>query len=124
MFESLPTLHNCFIFGNVTAEYMSESDTAFAEELHYLEREQNATATNVGQTLGKCLLRYCETLSDQCYTNIDGPISADQISFWTEDGGGVSFVGTVLVGKICSSIPARISSDVGGIGVSNPTIKV
>lgn len=62
MFQDLPTLHNCYIFGNVTT-HMSPSDIAFAQRLHYLDAEHGATIQNVGQKLGICLTKYCETLS-------------------------------------------------------------
>lgn len=115
MFDFLPTLHNCYIFGNVTTN-MTEIDTTFASALHYLDDGQNGTATHVGRTLGSCLWKYCETLSD-CKTYITeawGDISPDRISFWTRDHENFA-IGPTLVTQICSSIPARISSDVGGI---------
>lgn len=117
MFESLPTLHNCYIFGNVTGN-MSVSNIKFAQQLHYLDEGRNATAANVGQTLGTCLLKYCKTLPE-CGTGL-GDNLPDPISFWSDFPSTSGAFGPYLVDRICTSIPARISSDVGGIGVSQP----
>ncbi|KAL8923045.1 MAG: hypothetical protein Q9208_004857 [Pyrenodesmia sp. 3 TL-2023] len=63
MFESLPTLHNCFMFANVTAGRFREAGSnQTAADLHYLDEERNATVDNVARVLEDCLLKYCDTL--------------------------------------------------------------
>lgn len=66
MFDSLPTLHNCFIFPNVTSNN-SVTFNDVVPELHYLDPERNATADNVVKRLDECLTRYYETLTHHTY---------------------------------------------------------
>ncbi len=123
MFDSLPTLHNCFIFPNVTTK-TSASTINLAQQLHYLDPEHNATATNVVQTLGKCLSKYYETLP-----NYDPTIFLDHPTLYNYETsqslntssvgyGGIDGFGQYLVRQICAGIPTSINSDVGGVGVS------
>ncbi|KAL8852646.1 MAG: hypothetical protein Q9221_002526 [Calogaya cf. arnoldii] len=113
MFESLPTLHNCFMFANMT-------DGGFepAGKLHYLDEQRNATRDNVARVLDDCLSTYCDTLphcSEKTKQYRDLP------SLWSvtdvHAAGSSATRGQVLTKAICDNIPWRINSDVGGIGV-------
>ncbi|KAL8653268.1 MAG: hypothetical protein Q9210_002195 [Variospora velana] len=116
MFQSLPTLHNCYIFGNVLA-HMSTSDIAFAQQLHYLDDEHDATVQNVAQKLKACFSKYCESLSG---CNADVVLTAPSLyPSNSENAQAFDGYGEDLVEEICAIIPANINSDVGGIGVGS-----
>ena len=114
MFDSLPTLHNCFIFPNVTTN-MSVDYNDFAPELHYLDPERNATANNVVKRLDECLSRYYETLTDHEY---EIPPYYSSLYSFSNDTYWENGYGSGLVDAICAVIPTSINPDVGGIGVS------
>lgn len=115
MFESLPTLHNCYMSGYVT---LGSSETA--AKLQLLD-EHNATANNVVRVLEDCLVNYCETLPD-CGVNTNRPYT-DLPSLRTGSSYDSTGGAGALLSEICRKVPWRINSDVGGIGVSAlPTI--
>lgn len=108
MFDSLPTLHNCFMFG-----YMTD-DLDTATKLHYIDADHNATVAHVAHILEDCLSKYCDTLSD---CSEEASEYGDLPSLWGDyDTLGR---GQGLASSICDNIPWRINSDVGGIGVSS-----
>ena len=121
MFHSLPTLHNCYTFVNVTGN-MSLSDAKIVRNLHYLDEGGNTTAANVDQTLGTCLLKYCHSLPDcGAWVSEFNTSNPEDLSSWVEDPEKYSSnIRNPLVEMICNCVPARVSSDVGGIGVSQP----
>lgn len=115
MFDSLPTLHNCFIFPNITMN-ISTSTIGFARKLHYLDPEHNATADNVAQTLENCLSGYYETLTNQKFEK-----SPDYSTLYSYESGSYPRrgYGNDLIDGICARIPTSINPDVGGVGVSD-----
>lgn len=121
MFESLPTLHNCFMFPNVTyGRFQNAEANQTATDLHYRDGERNATAQNVARVLEDCFLNYCGTLPG-CYQETRE--YRDLPSLWSVDD-SIAFnpffgKGRALATSICDNIPWRINSDVGGIGVSS-----
>ena len=110
MFESLPTLHNCYMSVNSP---LGSSNTG--AKLQLLD-EHNATANNVARVLEDCLVNYCHTLPicrEDTETYINRP------SLWSDnDSPRYTGKGKALISSICRNIPWRINSDVGGIGVS------
>lgn len=110
MFESLPTLHNCVMFGSVTAgDFPNPGASQIAAKLHYLHNESNATANHVAWVLEGCLSKYCDTVPN-CREGL--PLFWDNYDgFWRKKRD--------LVFSICENMPSRINSDVGGIGVSS-----
>ncbi|CAL8584026.1 hypothetical protein XPA_009634 [Xanthoria parietina] len=109
MFESLPTLHNCFTFGSVIAgDFPNLGASQIAAKLHYLDDESNATANHVAWVLEGCLSKYCDTVPNckeslrlQTLTKIHDGFDKSKYSAY----------------KICENIPSTINSDAGGIGV-------
>lgn len=125
MFDSLPTLPNCFIFPNVTIN-VSASTIDFARKLHYLDPEHSATADNVVQTLGKCLSKYYETLPNYDpaaitfdYSTLYSYETGQTLDVYLEPSRSVDGFGQFLVREICAGIPTSINSDVGGVGVGD-----
>lgn len=116
MFESLPTLHNCFTFGSVIAgDFPNLGASQIAAKLHYLDDESNTTANHVAWVLEGCLSKYCDTV----------PNCKESLRLQTltkiHDGFNKS---KYLAYKICENIPSTINSDVDGIGVSSvPTTR-
>ncbi|KAL8837913.1 MAG: hypothetical protein Q9176_005389 [Flavoplaca citrina] len=111
MFTDLPTLHNCFMFGNV-----SNGGSETAAKLQLIN-ELNATANNVARVLDDCLTNYCHTIPD-CMGASKSYM--DLPSLWSDSSYGFtnfSGKGPTLVDSICSNVPWRINSDVGGIGI-------
>ncbi|KAL8721026.1 MAG: hypothetical protein Q9181_007795 [Wetmoreana brouardii] len=87
----------------------------FMQDIHYLDEGRDATSSNVNQTLGTCLLKYCETLTGcrEAITVWKHTLYAyydDDYVQWFEGNG------RQLVNAICANIPRSINSDVGGIG--------
>lgn len=111
MFASLPTLHNCFMFGNISKEI------ELARMLHYNDEEHNVTTNNVGRILTDCLINYCKTLPgcDEAYH--ESYSNYPPLRFRGDPNDTSSR--QQLVDSICDNVPVRINSDVGGIGVSN-----
>lgn len=103
------TLHNCFIFGNITKNMSDASMSQF----HFLDEGRETTIKNIGDKFSSCLVNHCKQFP-QCESTIsssyiDANLIYDQFTS-----------GQTLVQGICDNIPARITSDVGGIGVCNP----
>ncbi|KAL8824421.1 MAG: hypothetical protein Q9170_008162 [Blastenia crenularia] len=92
------------------------------EQLHYLDEGSNATADNAGQTIGTCLLKYCDALPDCIeYAGFEHG-ALDDTSFWASNSDNTGYydpIGPYLVWLICAVMPASVNSDVGGIGVSD-----
>lgn len=115
MFGSLPTLHNCFMFANVTRQSSNNTEVEkTAKELHYLDDGGNATAETVAQVLEDCLSSYCDTLP-LCS---EEAIVYDSLSTSLWGDNEQHSKGNALVNSICNNIPWKINSDLGGIGVS------
>ena len=125
----LPTLHNCFLFGNVSNTSHETSGFEFASNLHFVDGERNKTADNVARVLEDCFSSYCDTLPNcpEEYSQY-----SDKSTLWSEDEWSDTYTasgepylentvygrGYYLVHSICEFIPARINPEVGGIGVS------
>ncbi|KAL8992287.1 MAG: hypothetical protein Q9169_007216 [Polycauliona sp. 2 TL-2023] len=118
MFDPLPnltpltTLHNCFMFGNVSNAVYESNGVDYAADFGYEGGWHNATSDNVAHVLEDCFVSYCQGLPDcsEDYRQYD-----DNSSLWGEYYYMVSR-GHHLVRSICDNIPWRIDSEVGGIG--------
>lgn len=106
------TLHNCFIFGSVTKNMFDAS----MSQLHFFDEGREATINNIVERFSSCLKSYCKQIP-----NCIGEASPSPLLYSYNPGSkGLVAGGQDLVWNICSNIPARITSDVGGIGVCSP----
>lgn len=111
MFESLSTLHNCFMFASVTDGSFQNADAnQTAAKLHFVDNEQNTTANNVARVLEGCLSRYCDTVPT-CKEYLQSVTLGDNYDGYRKS--------RELASSICNTIPSSINSDVGGVGVSS-----
>ena len=107
----MPRLHNCYAFPNVTTN-MSTPDLESAESLHFLDEGREVTINSIESALRGCLSTYCKSL-DCGYTASEAPLYNADDRFYSIG----EITGLQLVQAICASVPTRINSDVGGIGV-------
>lgn len=113
------TLHNCCIFGNLTKNISDAS----VSQLHFFDEGREATVKNIGDTFGSCLRSYCKQTPPCSITT--SPTSLYAYRATLEDAGQNYSIhkggdGLDLVRGICDNVPARITSDIGGIGVCSP----
>lgn len=95
---------------------MSAPDLDFLRKLHYLDEGKDATVYNIGQTLESCLSSYCKTLNCSD-AGMESGSTLYAISSDPRYDGWSTGHGQSLVASICDSVPRRVNSDVGGIGV-------
>ena len=111
MFESLPTLHNCFVFASVTdGSFQNAGANETAAKLHFIDNERNTTANNVAPVLEGCLSKYCDT-GPSCKEDLQSLALRDDYDRYSKS--------EELAYSICRTIPSIINSDVGGVGVSS-----
>ena len=116
MFESLLTLHNCFVFGNVSDDDTKPSFDSL-QHLNYFPPDRDQVIHNIADTLDSCLTAYCESLP-KCMNRFSDNENLPLYSFESND----TFYhgrGYLLINAICSDVPSRLNPDIGGIGVGN-----
>lgn len=111
MFESLSTLHNCFMFASVAdGSFQNAGANQTAVKLHFVDDERNTTADNVARVLEGCLSEYCGTVPT-CKEYLQSQALRDDYVGYRKS--------QELASSICNTIPSSINSDVGGVGVSS-----
>ena len=123
MFSSLTTLHNCVLLPNITqndnqtivaragGSAAAQLDTDYLLGQQYYQPSASPAGHDMLNTLIPCLEEYCTTLNG---CNVSSP---ERFGLNTSVVYGNNGYGSFVVSQICSNVPDKILSDIGGIGV-------
>ncbi|KAL6716184.1 hypothetical protein ACLMJK_005750 [Lecanora helva] len=105
--RDLPTLHNCYMFDNVT-------DSASVQELHFHDDGHGDTLSFFTSRLNKCFFEYCKSISPNFN---ESAFQSPLYTYGTTSGDFNYGSGGLYVEEICANVATEVNSDVGGIGV-------
>ena len=106
--------HNRFVFNSISASAsdLLVPDFEYAQSLDFLDEGYDSTVARINANPGQCLSDYCDSL-DGC-----NHLSYPDTSLYDK----YNSLGYYL-SSICNSVPKRITSDVGGIGVGISSLR-